>query len=265
MIRSPGAVEGGVPLGIWLAVPAYTGFIHVETAHCINFETYEALNQKIPFLTTFHEEDPIISRCRNSMIANFLASDPKKFTDMIFLDADVGFAPGTLIKLAKYPVDIVGAVYPFRRDPIGFPVQFLQDRTPNAETGLIEVAGLPAGCMRISRRALTTMIEKFPGLEYAEDNVPQGKTWALFDFVRRNGIFCGEDYVFCAIAKEAGFPIWCDPDNEMQHVGHKKFMGHLGSYLKAQEAPTPEQAMANIIAFNERMQAKQNQNKVVAA
>lgn len=253
------SVPGGVPIGMWVAIPSYTGFIHTETAHCVNVEVYEALNRKIPFLATFHSEDPIISRCRNSMIANFLASDPKVFTDLIFLDADVSFAPGTLVKLAQYDVDIVGAAYPFRKDPLGFPIQFLADRTP-AENGLIEVGGMPAGCLRISRKALELMIEKFPGLEYEEDNVPQGHTWALFDFVRRpskdgKSIFCGEDYVFCAIAREAGLKIWCDPDVQMQHVGHKKFQGHLKSYLAEIDTPKPD-PMAAIYAFNEKMKAK---------
>lgn len=254
----------GVPKGLWVAIPAYTGFVHVETAHCVNVEVYEALNRNIPFLVTFHEQDPIISRCRNSMVANFLASDPKVFTDMIFLDADVGFSPGSLVKLAQYPVDIVGAVYPFRRDPLGFPVQLLKDKTPDPTHGLIQVAGVAAGCLRISRKALEKMVETFPELQYEEDNVPQKHTWAFFDFVRRpnkdgKNIFCGEDYVFCALAREAGFNVWVDPDMSMQHVGAKKFIGHLGDYLKAQEAkPDP---MAAIYAFNERNKA----NKVVNA
>ena len=33
MIRSTSAVDGGVPLGLWVSVPAYTGEIKVETAH----------------------------------------------------------------------------------------------------------------------------------------------------------------------------------------------------------------------------------------
>lgn len=233
--------------GIWVAVPAYTGEVKVNTAHALNIETMEAFNKKIPFMVVFHEQDPIISRCRNAMVMNFLASDPKIFTDMIFLDSDVGFTPKTLLKLAAYPVDIVGAVYPYRGDPEGFPLQLLNEpREP--EHGLVEVAGLPAGCLRISRRALETMVAKFPELEYIEDNVPQKKAYALFDFVRMGKKFCGEDYVFCALAREAGLRIWCDPDVDMMHIGIKHFKGNLARFMRA-KALTP---MERVLAFADK-------------
>ena len=231
---------------IWVSVPAYTGTVAVETAYCLNVEVYEAINRNIPILTQFHEGDSIISRCRNMMLMRFLDSD---FTDLIFLDSDVGFESGTLCKLAEYPVDIVGAVYPFKTDEVGYPVRYMKREFLQAdpEHGLLEVDALPAGCLKVSRHALETMIKKFPELEYVEANVPQGKAYALFDFVRKNGIFYGEDYVFCALAREAGFKIWCDPEIPMQHIGPKRYKGHFGNWLRSRNDP-----FAQIHAFNKK-------------
>ena len=220
---------------IWVAIPAYTGEICVQNAHSVNVEIYDALNKKIPLLVTYHIGDSMISRCRNLMVMKFLASD---FTDMIFLDADVAFEPGTLCKLANYSEDIVGAAYPFKTDETGFPVRWLnQEFLYGNENGLLEVYAMPAGCLKISRKAIEAMIAKFPELEYAEGKASQGKAYALFDFIRKDGIFYGEDYVFCALAREAGFGIYCDPNVNMEHIGPKRHQGHLGNWLMNRNDP----------------------------
>ena len=232
--------------GIWVNVPAYDGNVRVGTAHSLNVETYAAINAGIPFMVHFHEQDPILPRCRNSMIMKFLDSDQAAFTDMVFVDADVVFPSGALIRLASHDADIVGAVYPYRKDPIQFPVQ-LKNGCRVDERGLLEVQGVPAGCMRVSRRALEAMIAKFPGLEYIEDKVPQGKAYALFDYVRKNRVFSGEDFVFCAIAREAGFKIYADVGITLEHVGMKKFIGCMADALPPEVRYDP---MAAIYDFN---------------
>lgn len=261
MFRSLSAVEGGVPLGLWVAVPAYTGEIKVETAHSLNFEMLTAFNKKVPFLLTFHEQDSIITRARNAMVMNFLNSDPKHFTDMVFVDSDVGFPEGAILRLAEHPLDIVGGVYPYRADPIGFPLTFRKnaeggpDTVNDPETGLLKVAGLPAGFVKIGRRALEKIMEKFPDWYYHEDRVPQQKAWRFFEFIQREHKFFGEDYAFCALAREAGIDIWCDADITLKHVGSKQFIGNLREWLEEQEKPKPTDPMAEIIDFSEKLKA----------
>ena len=245
--------------GLWVAVPAYTGEIKVETAHSLNVEMLEAFNRKIPYLLTFHEQDSIITRCRNAMVMNFLASDPRAFTDMVFIDSDVGFPPGALMRLLEHDVDIVGACYPYRKDPIGFPVTFIKGNMTECDpaTGLLKVAGLPAGCLKISRRALEAIMARFPDHYYNEENVPQKKAWKFFEFVTMNHKFFGEDYAFCALAREAGFDIWCDTKITLKHCGMKQFQGNLQGWIESVTAPADP--MAAIHAFNAR-----NAEKVAA-
>src|SRR3990167_9901195 len=150
---------------LWIAVPAYTGQITVETAHCLFVEIYEAFARKWGYCVEFAPYNPMIHYVRNFMCRKFLETD---YTDLIFVDSDVGFAPGTLCRLAAYPVDIVGAVYPHRADSLSFPIRYIGERTElrgGSEPGteqILEVEGIPAGCMRISRHALETIKSRFP-------------------------------------------------------------------------------------------------------
>src|SRR5688572_25346759 len=50
---------------------------------------------------------------RNSIVRDFLESD---CTDLVFIDADVTFEPKSLVTLCGYNEDIVGGVYPYRRE-----------------------------------------------------------------------------------------------------------------------------------------------------
>lgn len=213
---------------IFVAVPAYTGAITVETCDSLYGELIEGLKRGCEFAVQFAQQDSIISRCRNYMVRNFLNSD---CDDMIFLDSDVGFPTGTLCNLVEYPVDIVGTTYPKRQDFLNFPIRWLTKEMLYADpdTGLLEVEGLPTGCLRISRKALETMIKNHPELEYDEPS--GGSAHALFEFTRVGKAFLGEDLSFCRLARQDGFKIWLDPNIDMTHTGHKVFRGNIGRWL----------------------------------
>lgn len=238
---------------IYVAVPAYTGAIAVETAHCLITELYVAFSKQIGIVVEFTPYNPMIHYVRNAMCRMFLESD---CTDMIFLDSDVGFEPGTLCRLAGYPVDIVGAVYPHRGDPLSFPVRYIGERTElngeqraGWENPLLEVEGLPAGCLRISRNALETIAAKYPASVYTD--MTGLLTHSYFEFSKERGGFNGEDWHFCATARDAGLQVWCDPEIDMTHTGTKVFKGNLGAHLRGRDAPADADAMmANIMKFS---------------
>lgn len=236
---------------LYVAVPAYTGQITVETAHCLITELYVAFSKQIGIVVEFTPYNPMIHYVRNAMCRMFLEGD---CTDMIFLDADVGFPPGTLCKLAEYPVDIVGAIYPHRADALSFPVRYISERvelTGGSEPGtenILEVEGIPAGCMRISRRALEVIAAKFPASVYSD--MTGILTHAYFEFSKERGGFNGEDWHFCCVARDAGLKVWCDPEIDMTHTGTKIFRGNLGEYLRGRDGPPDVDAMmANIMEF----------------
>lgn len=237
---------------LWIAVPCYTGQITAETAYSIYVEMACCYAKGWGYYVDFYQGNPMIHYARNIMVKQFLESD---YTDLFFIDSDVGFPPDTLTKLASYPVDIVGAIYPHRAEPLTFPVRYLSNVTelrggtePGTEQ-ILEVEGLPAGCMRISRKALETIIEKFPGNENYYYDMTGQKTYSFFRFSSERGEFLGEDWHFCRTARDAGIKIWCDPEIDMTHTGTKVFRGNLGRTLRERDIPDIDLAMNNIMKF----------------
>lgn len=236
---------------VYVAIPAYTGAITVETANCLMREIYHGLKEGIALVPEFVPYNPMIHYVRNALCRMFLESE---CTDIVFLDSDVGFAQGTLCKLVKHPVDIVGAVYPHRADPLSFPIRYIPERAelvggtePGTEM-LLEVQGLPAGCLRISRYALNAIKAKFPANVY--NDMTGLLTYSYFEFSKERGGFNGEDWHFCDVARDAGLKIWCDPEVDMTHTGTKVFAGNLGAHLRGREAGTDiDAAMQNIYKF----------------
>lgn len=234
--------------GIWVAIPCYTGFISCETAQAINLEMYHAYQKGYAYQVQFYQQNPIISYARNFLVRQFLESD---YSDMVFVDSDIGFKGGTLCRLAEYPVDIVGAAYPYRNDTGTFPIRYIEERTElygDPETGLLEVAGMPAGCLRISRSVLEKMRDAHPELLYKD--LAGKDTVSFFEFTREAGQFFGEDWAFCNLARADGHKVWCEVNNDMTHTGAKVFRGNLQNHLLART--NPGDAMGEIMQFIER-------------
>lgn len=183
---------------------------------------------------TIYDEsgNALIGDCRAVIVAKFLASDA---TDLVFVDSDVLWEAGALIKLLDHPVDFVAGIYPQRRDPPNYCVSWILDRevlSADPATGLLEVAGVPAGFMRLTRAMMEKMVLFYPNTEFYCEDLPNQKAWALFDPYRIGRLKLGEDYAFCRRWRDIGGKVWIDPEISMGHVGFKTFGGHLGNWLR---------------------------------
>ena len=79
-----------------------------------------------------------VDDARNAVVRDFLASD---CTELLFLDADVNWEPQALVHLCRRDLDLVGGVYPFRREGgENMPVRMAEGQMVD---GLLEVEGLP--------------------------------------------------------------------------------------------------------------------------
>jgi hypothetical protein len=100
-----------------------------------------------------------VDDARNAIVRHFLASD---CTDLMFLDADVDWEPQALVQICKRDIDLVGGVYPYRREGgENMPVRLLDGSTQIVD-GLLEVDGLPTGFMKIKRHVLERMAKSRP-------------------------------------------------------------------------------------------------------
>jgi len=169
-----------------------------------------------------------IADARALMVTRFLAGSG---TDLVFVDNDVSWQAGALLKLLDYPVDMVAGIYPRRADPIGFPVRYIEQSEILADpkTGLIEAAGVPAGFLRCSRAMLEQMTAAYPDLAYERRGE---RIVGLFDPHKTGFAKLGEDYSFCQRWRDLGGKVWIDPEIQMGHIGSKVFAGHLGDWLR---------------------------------
>lgn len=217
---------------VWIAVPAYTGTVHLATMRSIISEVLLLRDAGVAF--TFHDEtgSALIGDCRALVCAKFLASGA---TDLVFVDSDVAWEAGALLKLVNHPVDFVAGIYPQRCEPESYPVSWMLTRDTlqaDPETGLLEVEGVPAGFTRMSRAMLEKMVGFYPNTEFYSADAPNERAWALFDPYRIGKLKLGEDYAFCRRWRDIGGKVWVDPEIRMGHIGNKAFSGHLGNWLR---------------------------------
>ncbi len=230
---------------VWIAIPAYTGQIHLGTMRSIITDMLK-LAERGDKVTIYDETgNAMIADCRGLIVAQFLASDA---TDLLFLDSDVIWQAGKLLELLDAPADFRVGIYPQRKDPINFCVRWDVTR-PDLEAwnGLLPIDGAPAGFMLLSRRCLQTMVDVYTDLNFWCDVAPNKTVCGLFESYwfrdvplpdgRRGNIKLGEDYSFCQRWRDMGGMIGVDPEIVMGHVGYKTFVGSLGDWLRANNMP----------------------------
>lgn len=172
--------------------------------------------------------ESLIPRGRNSLVAKFLAFEPKS-THLMFIDADIGFEPEEIIKLMLANKDVVGGLYPKK----ALPVQYVVNKVPNStkEGNLVEVANLGTGFMMIKREVIESIIRKNPELHYQDaiglDPKFDPYKYALFDTLIDpvTKEYLSEDYYFCKLWRDMGGKIWADLTIKLDHSGYYKFAG----------------------------------------
>lgn len=220
-----------MPRHVWIAIPTYTGTIHMGTMRSL-LTDFLALTERGDKVEIFDESgNAAIADCRAVIVAKFLESEA---TDLVFVDSDVLWEKGALLRLVDHPVDFVAGIYPYRKDPIEYPISWLQDREQlTEENGLLEVAGVPAGFMRCSRAMLERMVDHYSDAVFITEATEKKQAWALFDTYRIGKMKYGEDYAFCRRWRDIGGKVWIDPEIRMGHIGFKTFEGHIGNWLKS--------------------------------
>lgn len=218
---------------VWIAIPAYTGQIHLSTMRSL-IADIGLLNEGGVKVTIVDETgNSMIAHSRDLICAKFLGSEA---TDLVMIDSDIAWPAGSLAKLVSHPVDCVAGIYPRRADPLAFHVRYIAERKElqaDSETGLLEVEGVPAGFLRLSRDCLTKMVLAFPQKRFADKYAPSGYAHALFDNIHEGDVYFGEDYSFCRRWREIGGKVWVDPEMILTHIGYKGFTGSFGEWLRS--------------------------------
>jgi hypothetical protein len=195
--------------------------------------------------------DALISRARASLVASFL--DRADATHLLFVDADIAFAPEQVARLVAFDRDMSAATYPVKTiDWDAIPNRHVHNAEPLAEAGLVYVGKLAegaaaksaggfvtaeyagAGFLLIKRGALTRMAAAYPEARFkAVQSFPPSPSsenlFALFDCMIENGAYLSEDYAFCRRWRALGGEIWLDQTSRLTHTGPYTFAGNAAA------------------------------------
>jgi hypothetical protein len=221
----------GTAKHVAIAVPAYSWVIFLPTMRSL-IGDIRILWERGDKVTIYDECGCTdLSVARASMVSAFLSGDADC---LVSIDNDVGWEPGSLVKLVDHPVDMVAGVYPKRADPIEYPIRYLDEPTIpyDQDTGLLEVEAVQGGFVRYSRSCLERMVTAYSDTEYVSLRYPYGKLHGLFDYLPHGETRFGEDFAFCQRWRAIGGQVWVDPTIKMLHIGYKTFLGDYGGWLK---------------------------------
>lgn len=166
-----------------------------------------------------------VDDARNAVAQAFLASDA---SELVFLDADVSWEPAALIALCGFDRDVVGGVYPYRREASeGMPVRGLAGAEPQA--GLVEVEGLPTGFLRIRRCVIERLAAAAPHYRRGGETHP-----LLFERSLEDGERWGGDINFCRRWRALGGKVFAATELRLGHCGKTLSVDSLGSALRRQ-------------------------------
>lgn len=225
---------------IWVGIPAYDGKVCISTARSLTSEIQLSAMHGHNIKVTYLPGCSIITHARNQLVQQFL-DDPWKADKMVFIDSDVGWEPGSLMKLATYNKDVIAGIYRFKIPEESYPMGFFTKKgEAEIEEGLITVAGCPMGFTAISRNAFERFREHYPERAYEFLGV---KTHCFFEnpFVPESpklpASLVGEDVAFGFKWREMGGKIWVDPNMNLVHSnGLTEYGGNLLEYLRSKGA-----------------------------
>jgi hypothetical protein len=240
---------------VLVATPMYGGMCNGQYTLGMIQMVAVFTQHRVPFQYSYMMNESLITRARNSLANDFLATD---CTHMMFIDADIGFNPADIIKMINANKDIICGIYPKKEIDwvqvtkavqAGVPPQELNKHTgafvvnlvddaASAEGAIdapIQIANGGTGFMLIQRKVFEGLIGKVPtynnDMFLAVDTERKVKVINEFFATSIDGKsgnrLLSEDYHFCKIAREQGFTVWAAPWAQLQHCGSYIFSGQL--------------------------------------
>lgn len=227
------------PLHLFIATSAYT--YHTNYVHSLAASAAALGEAGIPADYCHIAEHCHVDDARNAMVRQFMMS---RASHLVFIDNDVGFPAGNLLRLARIDpgIDMVAGVYPLKEDGDGgYPVRVAPGVELHADdNGLVAVDGVPTGFLRISRACIERMLaaygeRKFFGRGQSEDDPPHV---ILFERTYQDGTRYSGDYAFCEKWKALGGKMYVDPEMVFSHSGIREWEGCLGDYWRDKHGVT---------------------------
>jgi hypothetical protein len=245
---------------IYLATPCYGGVLHLHFMQSVLALQEACRDRGIGLHIDLMGGDALITRARSRLAARFLAY--AQATHILFIDADIGFAPENVFRLLEADKPLIAAVCPLKfidwekaraaakagapdlmAASLGYVVRFIPtpDHSVEVENGIAKVAYGGTGFLMIRREAMQQLVDAHPELRAKMGDMGDrlaGEAVMVFETMiePETGQYLSEDYAFCRRWHDLGGEIWADMEAQLTHVGPAAYRGAL---VQAMQAGTP--------------------------
>lgn len=193
----------------------------------------ESLEKSIPLIekagwehyAAFETGSTYISWARASCLYKAMEKNPDC---VVFIDYDLSWDAGDLLRLLETPGEVVAGTYRFKKEPEEYMGKIIVegDGKPSVrDDGCIKAGFVPAGFLKVTSYALEKFATSYPQLIYGSWHRPH---LDLFNHGSHEGLWWGEDYAFCRNWRKLGEDIWLIPDLSLNH--HAKDKEYKGNF-----------------------------------
>ena len=209
---------------VMIATPAYDGRIDAWYNHSMLLTERACAQQNILIDPIYVCYDALVEKARNDLFAYGYENE---YDDIFYIDSDISWDPQQFLRILNHPVDFVAGIYPKKSEVEDYPVNLMGEA--KTEKGLIEVASVPTGFLRLSKNAVNILWKSCPAYTISQD--PK-----VFKHVFQTGVVGGryisEDILTCLKWRELGHKVWLDPFVTLAHSGHRTWRTNFIDFLK---------------------------------
>ena len=209
---------------VMIATPTKSGDVTCYYATALAATMVHSVKQGMNVFPMFIPHDNFIHHTRNRFLKMMREQN---CTDILFADADNDWQPEWVATLLNHPVDCVGGTYPRKQDQEHYEFRSTAATLKRcAATGLIEVDGLGAGFLRLSRKAVDALwVTSKPYRNRGEEHRMMCEV-AVVD-----GELYGEDTTLIANLAKLGIKTYLDDRMTCGHTGTKRWTGDVRPWL----------------------------------
>ncbi len=207
-----------------LATPCYAGLAHALFMKSLLALRPACAERRVGLSVELGGGEALIGRARAAMLAKFLAGQA---THLLFVDADIGFAPEAVFRLLDSGRDVIGAAYPKKAQIPGAPLAYEFEPLAGARAdpaGLLQVTSAGTGFLMISRPAARRMADANPALRARLGDMHElgvAEAVMVFDSFTdpATGRYLSDHQAFCNRWRALGGEVWLAPSSGLRHVG----------------------------------------------
>ncbi len=241
-----------------VGTPCYGGLVTSAYANSLMQLQGACIERGIGFEWLLLGGDALITRARADLVAHFL--DRALATHLLFIDADIGFAPEQVFRLMDFGAEMAACAYPSKAIDWARVARVVELKRPKPEAaalryvfevdnperivtrgGFAKVRSVGTGFLLAQRGVLERMCAAHPELRYrrtstsADPLTQSPNRFALFECMieAETGLYLSEDYAFCRRWTALGGEIWLDLQSRLTHVGPMAFTGDLATQFDA--------------------------------